>query len=83
MQDGCLATAIAAVDIDEIDANVDANDSLFHMDGKLIDDRGACIEAIDDRNLALLLRLLAFDKEYLDAEHAEARPVDVNLLGIT
>ena len=81
MQDGHLATAIALVDIDDIDANVNPNDSLFHMDSKLIDDRAACIDAIDDGNRAFLMRLLAMDKEYLNAEHAEARPVEVNLLG--
>ena len=68
MQDGCSATAVTMVDIDNIDAKVDPSDCLFHMDGKLIDDRGACIDRIDDRNLDMLMQILASDKDYLETE---------------
>ena len=71
------------VDIDDIDEKVNPRDSRYHMDGKLIDDRDECIGAVDDQDLGLLLRLLAMDKDYLDAEHAESRPANEDLHGIT
>ena len=83
MIDGYPATTIALADIDEVDKKVDPFDSLYHMDGKLIDDRGACIDAIDGQNLTVLMQHLAFDKQYHETEHEEARPAGVNLLGMT
>ena len=57
--------------------------STLDMDSKLIDDRQACTDAIDDVNDDCLMQILSEDMDYIEAELAEARPATVNLLTST